>query len=332
MNSIEKAAAFLISIGSEAASEILKNMDDDTVVAITSEMSRIEQLSPEEKEEIIGDFMVDFNRIKNISYGGESFVRKTLVSSMGEERAESICNKIRTVSPEEGFSFLKNVSSDIIHNLIQNENSGTIALVFSNISSSQAGAVLQMLEPDKAKEVALRLARMRKVSPEAAMQVASALKKRYDALTSAEVLHDHPGGVDKLADILNHLDERTEQQIMSHFEKEQPDTARKIAERIYSFESVLDLTNYEVRILIDNLDSDELLSIALKGAGDEIRVKFLRNVSNNRATDIITEMERMGPVRMSDITKARREIVDIMRALDDAGTIVIKKNREKYVE
>ncbi len=111
-----------------------------------------------------------------------------------------------------------------------------------------------------------------------------------------------------------------------------PDKAREIRDRIYSFENIATLLNREVRILIDELNDDRLLALALNGAGDEIRFKVLRNMSNNRASDIIAEMDRMGPVRMTEILDARQRIVFIMRRLNDVGSIIIRKGDEQYVE
>ena len=62
--SMRRAAAFLIAIGPSAAAEVMRNFDEDTVIRLTSEMAHIESLSPTQKEEIIGDFMVEINRIK----------------------------------------------------------------------------------------------------------------------------------------------------------------------------------------------------------------------------------------------------------------------------
>jgi flagellar motor switch protein FliG len=332
MNNVKKAAAFLIAVGQDAAAEILKNLDEDTVIELTTEMSRIENLTPEEREQIIGDFMVAFNKHKQYSFGGEGFVRETLVKSLGMEKAQRIYSKINTVQPESTFAFLKNVDPEIIAQLVSKEHPQTIAVLFSHIDSKIAGDVLRLLPSDIGKDVAIRLAKMNTVSPEAVMQVGQVLKKKYDEMTSVRSTFQSPGGVDRLADILNHIDPTTEHEIMQHFESLMPDTAREISEKIYTFDSVAGLTNYEVRILIDRLNDDRTISTALKGAGDEIRFKMLRNVSNNRATDIINDMDAMGPIRMSEIMEARREIVRCMRDLDDQGMIVIKKKNEQYIE
>ncbi|MFW6366014.1 MAG: hypothetical protein ACOC2H_06015, partial [Spirochaetota bacterium] len=184
MNNIRKASAFLIAIGQDAAAEILKNLDEDTVIELTKEMSHIQNLTSDEREEIIGDFMVSFNRHKQYSFGGETFVRDTLIKSLGVDRAQKICSRINAVSPENNFAFLKNIDPEIIAQLVAKEHPQTIAVLFSHIDSQLAGQVLRLLPSETGKDIAIRLARMNTVSPEAVTHVAMVLKKKYDEMTS----------------------------------------------------------------------------------------------------------------------------------------------------
>lgn len=328
--SLKRSAAFLIAIGPQAASEVMRNFDDDTVIRLTSEMARIESLSPGDKEEIIGDFMIEINRMKHTSFGGEAVARKILVDSLGSERAEEIYSKAQQLSPKAQFSFLKDVSPEIIKQLLNGEQPQTSAVVLSYISPDKAAKVLKQLG-DSAPDIALRIAKMSKVVPEAVIRISQALKKKYEKMQSVE-FGDTPGGVDALSDILNHLDGGTEQTILDHLEKSVPEEARIIQEKIYTFENIAGLTNAEIRIVIDAVGDDNLIALSLKGAGDEIRFRILRNMSNNRATDILSDMERMGAVRMSEILEARKYITTVMRQLNEEGRIFFKKDKDTLVE
>ncbi len=123
-----------------------------------------------------------------------------------------------------------------------------------------------------------------------------------------------------------------ESNLIKNFDQTNPELSEQIREKIFSFENILNLNNSEIRILIDELNDDFILAKSLKGAGDEIRFKVLRNMSQNRATDVITEMNEMGPIKLSDVETARREIVFIMRELHDNGVITILKDKEPMVE
>ncbi len=328
--SLRRAAAFLIAIGPSAAAEVMRNFDEDTVIRLTSEMAHIESLSPSQKEEIIGDFMVEINRIKNTSFGGEAVAKRILVESLGEERAGEIFDKAQQLSPRAQFAFLKDIPPETVKQLLDGEQQQTIAVVLAYIAPEKAARILTLLA-DEASDIALRIARMSKVVPEAVFRISQALKHKYEKMQSVD-FGDTPGGVDALSEILDHLDGGTEQSILSHLEKSVPDEARKIQEKIYMFENVLSLSNAEIRILIDEINDDSLIALALKGAGDEIRFRFLRNMSNNRATDILNDMNDMGAVRMSEILDSRRQITWIMRQLNDQGRIFLRKDKDTLVE
>jgi flagellar motor switch protein FliG len=162
--------------------------------------------------------------------------------------------------------------------------------------------------------------------------MSKALKKKYDNMCNERQAGQTPGGIHRLADIMHHMNGDAENRILQHFEEELPIHAQEIRDRIYSFEHIPALTNKEIRILIDEVGDDRLIALSLKGAGDEMRFKFLRNMSNNRATDIIEEMDRMGAVHVSDIMEARQAIVKVMRDLNENGSIIIKKAGEEYIE
>lgn len=332
MSWTEKAAALMVAVGKDTASEILKHLDEESVYKISIEMAKITDLSPEDREDLMGEFIIEMKNIKYSAFGGEEVAKKILMESVGIEKAKSIFKKINTKPVESHFDFLKDVESDVIYNLLKEEHPQTISVTLVNISRRKAADILSKFDKSLAKDIALRIAKMGELMPEAIAGMALALKKKYDKIAAEDYITDKAGGIDRLAEILNHTDGKTESEIMKSFEMEIPDKAAQIRDKIYTFESAANLTNKEIRIVIDEINDDHLIALSLKGAGDDIRFKFLRNVSNNRATDILEEMDVMGAVRMSDILDARREIVNIMRELNDNGSIILRKNEDRIVE
>ncbi len=328
----EKAAALMIVVGKETASEIMRHLDEETVYKISTEMSKIDKLTPEDKEELLGEFLIEMKEQKFSVKGGEDVAKKMLIDSLGIEKAKKIFGRINPVKTEKLFEFLNEINEDLLHNLLKNEHPQTIAVTLVYINRAKAAKVLKLLGKDLSKDVALRIARMSRLAPEAVEQMAVNLKKKYEKMISQGTAHSQYAGLDKLAEIMNHLDAKTEKDILSYLDTDLPMQAEEIRSKIYTFEHVLTLTNKEIRVLIEEINNDSLLSLALKGAGDEIRFKFLRNVSNNRATDIIDNMNVLGAVRLNEILEARQEIVAIMRELNDNGVIYIRKSDEKLVE
>ncbi len=332
MSGTEKAAALLVALGTGVASEILKYLDDDSIARISAEISKIEKLNAEERENLIGEFLLELKKRRFEAVGGETTAKNLLVSALGDEKADEILKKLSHQNLEKGFEFLNEIDSEILTGFIQKEHPQTIAVTLAHLPAPKAAQLMQMLPPDTAKEAARRMARMDKTSPEAILEIARVIRKKYEAVKTAG--HDYvtPGGVGKLVDIMNYMTGDHEKRLMNHFEDAIPDVAQEIRDRIFTFENVATLTNQEMRLLIDELGDDMMIARALKGAGDEIRFKFLRNMSRNRATEILNEMEVMGPLRVSEIQYARDQVVSAMRDLNERGLVVLRKSRDGLVD
>lgn len=332
MNGVERAAALLIALGPDIAAEILKHLDEMSVNKISLEIARIDTLSVEDRENLIGEFLIDLRKNRKSTFGGENVARSLLVSAFGDEKAEGILKKLTRQHLEKGFDYLAEIDAETLVSLIQNEHPQTIAVTLAYLPSARSAQMLQLLAPSAAKEVARRMAKMEKTSPEAVLEIARVVKKKYESSLVASRGFEAAGGMDSLVSIMSYMSGDQEKKLMDHFDRNMPDVSREIRDRVFTFENVVNLSNQEMRILIDEINDDFIIARALKGATDEIRFKFLRNMSRNRATDVLTDIDSMGPVRTSEIQDSRDSIVAIIRRLDDEGSIIVRKGKEKYVE
>ncbi len=332
MTGTERAAALMVALGPAAAAEIMKHLDEDSIQRISREIAVVERLTVHEREDLIGEFLIGLRKRRKNLQGGENVARELLVASFGEEKAAGILKKLTRQNLEKGFEFLAGIESETLFSFIQNEHPQTIAITLAYLPASKAAEVLQLLPPGDAKEAALRMARMEKTSPDAVLEIARVIRKKYEKLQQSGRSFEAAGGVDALVSILGHMSGDQEKKLMDHFDGSMPEISQEIRERIFTFENIANLSNQEMRALIDELHDERLIAMALKGAGDEVRFKFLRNMSRNRATDILGEIDALGAQGLSDIQEARDYIVDHMRRLDLEGTISIRKEKEKYVE
>jgi len=332
MSGTEKAAALLMILGPEIASDIMKHLDEASIEKLSSEMIRIKALPAGEKDDLFGEFMIELRRSSKQTYGGKNRARKLITDTFGEEKAEELINKIENRDAESAFKFLDEANDRDLISLLKNEQPQVIALVIKYISPKKAGLLMKSLDSGTAKTVALRIAKMTSHSPEAAVAVARAMKKRYNEMKKIGAADEHANGIESLISIISHMSSEQEKRILQNMDISMPHISREISERIFSFEAVLNLTNVEIRILIDEINDDYLIAKALKGAGDEIKFRFMRNMSQNRATEILGEMDLLGPIKLSEIDECRNRIVDIMRALNENGVISLRRSGEIYVE
>jgi len=332
MTGTEKAAALLFILGPEIASEILRHLDEDSIEKLSAGMVRMQSLPKEEKEDLIGEFIIELRKSKKNTTGGINQARKMIVDAFGEDKADELIKKIENRDTEAGFKFLNELEDMQLVNLLKDEQSQMIALVLKFISPQKAGMVLKNLPPEKSRDTGVRLARMKNPSAEAAVAVARALKKRCRDIQRIDNEQGIMGGVESLAGIMSHMSSEQERNLLKGMDIVVPNLSKEIMEMIFTFENIANLSNKEIRILIDEINDDFTIAKSLKGAEDEIKFKILRNMSQNRAEGVITEMSAMGAVRLKDVEECRDYIVEIMRELNENGLIVLRRNGEVYVE
>ncbi|MCB1319437.1 MAG: flagellar motor switch protein FliG, partial [Leptospiraceae bacterium] len=129
----------------------------------------------------------------------------------------------------------------------------------------------------------------------------------------------------------NYMDRQEEDDILGMLGSSEPDIFEDVKERLYTFEELTGLDSKEMRLLIARVDDDSLLATALRGAQEDVRRHFFNSMSQNRAADILEEMDHRGPLTVREINDARTFVLNIARRLDEEGTILIKKEKEEYI-
>lgn len=322
----KKAALLLLSLGKEEAAKVMSHLDDKMIEEVISEMSQIRSVSKIDRERILHEFR---DSLQVSQGGGLEAARELLSKSVGTQRAEEIFKKIEKKDVQNDFEFLNEIDPKIVYSLISSEGLQTIAVTLAYINPKKAADVLRHFPHADQSKIALKLASTSKSHPEAVIEIAKVLKKRYEARDKSEL--SEAGGAQSLANILNHMDKEIEDTILRNITEEAPDVAHQVKDMLYSFEDILNLENKEMRTLLTRLNGNELLTLALRGAGDEMKRHFFGAMSQNRASDIIEEMEQRGKVTLREINQARNEILKIGRKLEELGLIVLKKRKDEFI-
>ena len=331
MTGTEKAAALLMILGPDIASEILRHLDEDSIEKLSAGILRMQSLPDDEKEELIGEFIIEIRKSSKNSTGGINKARKIVVDAFGAEKADELIKKIENRDTESNFKFLNELDDSELIDLLKDEEPQVVALVIKFLNPKKAGMILKKMPSNKSKDIGVRFAKMKNPSSEAAVAVARALKKRWK---NKEKLHekDDIGGIKSLANILSHMSTEQEKDLLKVMGITIPHISKEIMEMKFSFDNIVNLSNTGIRILIDEINDDFIIAKSLKGASDEIRFKMLRNMSQNRAEAVIEEMKAMGIVKLKDVEECREYIVDIMQQLAENGVIIVKRYGEEFVE
>lgn len=324
-----RAARLLLALGPDQAALILKEMKENEIELLIQEMSSIKNLSPDEKKEIIEEFEESVHVADLPSSGGPDTAREILRRSFGDSKADEIMDRINRPDLREDFLFLEQIEPTLLASALQKEHPQIAAVALSFIRPRISAEVMKLFAPDFRSQTAIRIAKTSNTHPDAVLRVAKVLREKFEK--RKEEIYSETGGAETLANILNHMDRRAEEEIMNVLGTNAPDLMENVRERLYTFEELIHLDSRELRLLIAKINDDRIIGTALRGSGEELRRHFFNSMSQNRAADMLDIMESMGPITIREVNDARSFVVGIARRLDEEGSIVVKKDKEEYI-
>ncbi len=321
----QKAAIFLVTVGSEISSEIFKHLREDEIEALTFEIARLESVDSEERDSVLMEFQELMMAQDFITTGGIEYARELLEKSLGSQKAVDIINRLTSSLQVRPFDFVRRTDPMHLLNFIQTEHPQTIALILAYLEPQKASIILSSLPHEIQSDVAKRIATMDRTSPETLREVERVLEKKLSTLSSED--YTAAGGVESIVEILNLVDRSTEKVIIESLEEEDPELAEDIKKRMFVFEDIVMLDDRAIQKVLREVDVSEMAK-ALKSVDTEVQDKIFRNMSKRAATLLKEDMEYMGPIRMKDVEESQQKIVSIIRKLEEQGEIVVARAGE----
>ena len=322
ISGIQKAAILLIALGPEKSASIFKHLKEDEIEQLTVEIANTRSILPAVKDQVMNEFYQVCLAQQYIAEGGIGYAKELLDKALGAEKAKDVIGRLTASLQVRPFEFIRKTDPAQLLNFIQDEHPQTIALILSYLPPAQGASVVASLSPDKQTDVAKRIAKMDRTSPDIIKEVEKVLERKLASLVNQD--YTIVGGVDAIVNILNTVDRGTEKHIVESLEMDEPELAEEIRRKMFVFEDILSLDNRTIQTVLREVDNNEL-AVALKGAGEDVQAVIFENLSSRLATMIKEDMEFMGPVRMKDVEDAQQKIVGIIRRLEDAGEIVISR-------
>ncbi|HHV18931.1 MAG TPA: flagellar motor switch protein FliG [Thermoanaerobacterales bacterium] len=318
----QKAAILVVSLGPEIAANIYRFLREEEIEQLTLEIANLRKISSEEKNEILDEFYQMLIAQNFITEGGIDYAKEVLEKALGTQKALEIINRLTSSLQVRPFDFIRKADPSQLMNFLQNENSQTIALIMTYLNPEQSASLLSSLPPEKQVDIARRVATMDRTSPEVIMEVEKVLERQMASVVTED--YTNVGGIQAVVNILNNVDRGTEKNIIEALEVDNPDLAEEIRRRMFVFEDILTLDNRSVQRTLREVDNQDL-TMALKGASEEVKKRIFENMSKRQAEIVNEDMEYLGPVRLRDVEEAQQKIVNIIRKLEDAGEIIISR-------
>ena len=326
MSGPQKAAAFLIALGSDACAKVFKVLGNDEVELIASEIAKMQSVNSETIEYIFQEFreMADAGGIT--VQGGMDYAAEVLNKALGADSAEAV-ERIRASSQKKPFDRLADSpdSMELLMDMVQEEQPQTIALILAYLKEQQAAQVLSSLPQDLQIDVVSRIANMKTVSPEVLSQIQGILDTKPQGQEQVNI-----GGAKAAAEILNRVDPDIEKRIMGSIVGSDPDMAQKISEHIFTYDNIVMISDAGIQRMLQEVEENDLL-MALKVSTDNIKDKFFNNMSDRRRQMVEEDLEQMPPARLKDAIAAQKRILDVVKEMSQSGQIEIVRDEEEEV-
>ena len=325
----ERAAIFLLGVGEEAATEIMRHMSAKEVQQVGEAMASISKLTNAQVESVLADFHEDSAEINPLGLEAPDFTRRVMTSALGQDKAQNILSQVLEKPDEHnGVEALQWMAPKAIAEVLEEEHPQIAATVMTQLYDEQAAKVLELLPEEIRKDVILRIARMEELDPRAMEELDRVLESQLGKLQRTpprKVM-----GPDNLAAILNATDSQLEQEMLDALTLVDEGLSDDVKEKMFIFDSLMQLDDKGFQRLVREVAQENLLT-ALKGVDDVLAERFFNNMSERAAEILREDMDASGPVKLADVEAAQKEIVRTAKKLADDGELMIGKAARDYV-
>ena len=326
LSGIERSAVLLLTIGEDDAGEIMRHMSPKEVQAIGEAMATIGSVNKEQVAEILDQFRTTLEDQTSLGVGSEEYLRKVLVNALGEDKASALLDRILMGRNSKGLDALKWMEPRAVADIIRLEHPQIISIVLSYLEPDRAADVLAALPENMRVDIVMRIASLDGIQPSAINELDDMLEQQFSG-NSENIKTSSVGGLKTAANMMNYLEPGIEGEIMDVIKESDMEMAEGIQDLMFVFENLVDIDDRGIQTLLREVSSDILIT-ALKGADDEIKEKIFKNMSKRASEMLQDDLESKGPVKISDVENAQKEILSIARRMADAGEINLKASDE----
>jgi len=315
-----KSAILLMALGEDRAAAALAHLATSEVQTLGLAMAKLSSVSKDELNSVLSEFRHETEQLSALHLGSSSYIRAVLRKALGDDRASNLLEDIlQNDEPHSGIERLNQLEASEVAELIRDEHPQILATVLIHLDRMKASEVLEKLPTRLRHDVIMRVATFGGVQPSALMELTDVLT---EMLSGQGLKRSRLGGVRTAAEIVNLMNSTQEDEAIAHVREHDEALAQRIIDEMFVFENLLSLEDRSIQRLLKDIESDSLIT-ALKGAPQELRDKFLANMSQRAAETLREDIELRGPVRVSQVEAEQKAILQVARRLAESGEIVI---------
>ncbi len=320
LTGMDKAAILLLSLSEADAAAILRHLEPKQVQKLGMAMASTQDFGQEKVIGVHKQFLDEIQQFSAIGFNSEDFVRKALTAALGEDKAGNVIEQIIMGSGAKGLDSLKWMDARQVATIIQNEHPQIQTIVLSYLEPDQASEIFAQFPENTRLDLMMRIANLEEVQPAALQELNDIMEKQFAGQGGAQAAK--MGGLKAAANIMNYLDTSIESHLMETMRESDEEMAQQIQDLMFVFENLIDVDDRGIQALLREVQQDVLMR-ALKGTDDALKDKILGNMSKRAAELLADDLEAMGPIRVSEVELAQKEILGVARRLSESGELML---------
>jgi flagellar motor switch protein FliG len=314
----QRAAILLMSLGEQDAANLLKQLDAREVQKLGIAMAELKEVSREQMSSVLDKFIGIADGKANIAGGSQDYVRRVLTQAVGKQKTDMLLDRVSNGQTGQGIEALKWMEAKAVAQIISGEHPQIAAIVLAHLEPEQSATILPLLNEDLRTEVLMRIASLNEVPQSALTELDQLVEKQANVAPPAPLRR--VGGARTAANILNAMEREKLSDELGKIEKADSGMHQQIKDLLFVFDNLLDVDDRGIQALLREVGSDTL-AVALRGAEPEAQEKILKNMSKRAAEILKDDMEARGPVKLTDVEAAQKEIIVIAQRMAEEGTI-----------
>lgn len=328
LSGLDRTAFLLLSLKEEDAANILKSLEPKEVQYVGQAMAGLEDFSPNKVNSVLRAFLNDIQDLSAIGLNTEDFIRKALISALGEDKASNIIDQIILGGSAKGLESLKWMDARQVANIIISEHPQIQTIVLSYLDPEQSAEIMSQF-PEKVRlDLMMRIANLEEVQPAALQELNDIMEKQFAGQAGAQAAK--MGGFKSAANIMNYFDNNIEGQLMDSIRDTDEEMAQKLQDLMFVFENLIEVDDRGIQTILRDVQTDDLMK-ALKGTDELLKAKFLKNMSKRASEMLLDDIEAMGPIRVSEVEASQKEILAVAARLSTAGEIMLGGGGDEFL-
>jgi len=324
----QKAAIFIMNVGSKTASKVMKHLKENEIEAITLSIANMQNIESSVVNSVMNEYYQIMTNDAFVLEGGTDYANELLEQLGDSVDTEKVRQRLKSSSDSSVFDDFQQSKMTQITNFLKKEHPQVVALIFSQLEEKKTAEILGYLDEDLQAEIIYRLSSMEKISSDVITEIEEVIREQMGGMyTGGDKIKS---GTSAVANILNEADISVERHVLSVIKERDEQMADDIKQQMFLFEDIVHFDDRTVQIIINEMEKSDLV-MGLKGVDEEVSDKFLNNMSERAAGMLQEDMDALGPVPLKEVKQAQSRIIRKIKQLEEEGQITTRKMSEEEI-